>query len=430
MASEQILAQMGSIIWQLLKSWWWVILPFLLVRPFLFLWLWWRQQVWTKKVEKTILEVKIPREILKPIKAMESVFSGFWAIYDPPNWKEKWIEGKYLLTLSLDIVNIDGQTHFFIRVPEKLKKLIESNVYAQYPDAEIAEVPDYTQAVPQDIPNKEWDLWGCSFQTLKEDIYPIRTYKKFFEEKEDVKEEKRIDPMAGLLEGLATLKKGEQLWIQFLVKPVTNLESKIVDRAKEKVNELVHRPKKEKQKPIAQEAAEILVFGPKEEEKKEEKELIPPEMRLTPGERDEVTAIEDKVSKYCFEVGIRFIYLGRREAFFKPHIRTPLAFFTQFSTQNFNGLKPWGRTITKVTYFFVKRRLLLRKRRLFRLYKSRLPPLFPLKSKPGGLEGAIILNTEEMASLYHFPSKAVAQAPFLERLEAKKGEAPPGLPTE
>lgn len=431
MVSEQLFSQIGNVAWQIFRAWWWLILPFLLVRPFLFLWLWWRQQLWTKKVEKVILEVKIPKEILKPIKAMENVFSGFWAVYDPPNWKEKWIEGKYLIALSLDIVSIEGQTHFFIRVPEKLKGLIKSNIYAQYPDAEVAEVPDYTEAVPQDIPNKDWDLWGCSFQTLKEDIYPIRTYAKFFEEAGEriTKEEKRIDPMAGLLEGLATLKKDEQLWLQFLVKPVTNLESKIVDRAKAKVDKLVHRPEKQRQKPIAQEAAEILVFGPKEEEKKEEKELIPPEMRLTPGEREEVAAIEEKIGKYCFEVSIRFIYLGKRESFFKPHIRTPLAFFTQFSTQNLNGLKPWGRTITKVTYFFVKRRLALRKRRLFRLYKSRLPPLFPIRSKPGGLEGVFILNTEEMATLFHFPSRAVAQAPFMERLEAKKGEAPPGLPT-
>jgi hypothetical protein len=122
--------------------------------------------------------------------------------------------------------------------------------------------------------------------------------------------------------------------------------------------------------------------------------------------------------------------LGKRDVFFKPHIKTPLSFFTQFSTQNLNGLRPWNRTITRVTYFFVKRRIYVRKRRLFRLYKDRLSPLYPVSSKPGGLEGVIVLNTEELATLFHFPSKAVAVAPFMERLEAKKGEAPPGLPTE
>ena len=433
MSPEQILAQIGSGVWQIFKAWWWLPLPFLLIRPFLFLWLWWRQQLWTKNVPKVILEIKFPSEILKPIKAMETVFAGFWAAYDPPNWKEKWIEGKYLLALSLEIVNIDGKTHFLIRTPKALQRVIESNIYAQYPDAEIAEVPDYTQAVPEDIPNDEWDLWGCSFQTLKEDIYPIKTYAKFFEERGEAiaKEEKRIDPIASLLEGLANLKKGEQMWIQFLIKPITNAENNFVDRGKAKVEELVRRPKKEKLKPIIQEAIELLIFPPKKEEgKMAEKEIIPPEMKLTPGEREIVSAIEEKIGKYSFEVCIRFIYLGKKDVFFKPYIRIPLAYFNQFSTQNLNGLKPWGKTITKVTYFFVKRRLYLKKRRIFRLYKARLRPFFPRPYKPGGLEGVMVLNIEELASLFHFPSKAVAQAPFLERLEAKKGEAPPGLPTE
>lgn len=416
--------------WQIFKAWWWLVLPFLLIKPFLFLWLWWRQQLFTKTVPKIMLEVKIPREILKPIKAMENVFAGFWALYDPPNWKEKWIEGKYLLTLSLEIASIDGKTHFFIRVPKFFRDIVESNIYAQYPEAEIAEVKDYTENVPPDIPNEEYDLWGCSFQTLKEDIYPIKTYAKFFEERGETiaKEEKRIDPMAGLLEGMAKLGPGEQMWIQILIKPITGAENNIIERGKARVAKIVGRPEKPKVKPIIQEAAEILIFGPKEEEKPLP-EIIPPEMKLTPGEREEVSAIEEKIGKYFFETAIRFIYLGKRDVFFKPHIRTPLAFFTQFSTQNLNGLKPWGRTITKVTYFFVKRRLMLRKCRIFRLFKDRLPPLYPLNSKVGGLEGVFVLNTEELATIFHFPSKAVAIAPFMERIEAKKGEAPPGLPT-
>lgn len=430
MILEPTFGGIAEIIWQIVKAWWWLPLPFLLLKPLLFLWLWWRNQLFTKTLPKIMLEVKIPREVLKPIKAMENVFSGFWALYDPPNWKEKWIEGKYLIGLSIEIVNIDGHTHFFFRVPKQLKNTIEASIYSQYPDAEIAEVSDYTEAVPPDIPNQDYDLWGCDFQTLKEDIYPLRTYATFFEKEPGIKEEKRIDPMASLLEGMAKLKKGEQMWLQFIIKPVTNKETGFQDRAKKKVNELVHRPKPKPLKPIIQEAAEILLFGPPKEEEKEEEPILPPEMMLTPGEREQVSAIENKASQYIFEVSIRFIYLAKRDVFFKPHIKIPLAFFTQFSTQNLNGLKPWGRTITKVTYFFVKRRVFLRKRRIFRLYKNRLPPLFPLKSRPGGLEGVFVLNTEELASLFHFPSRVVAQAPFFERLESKKGEAPPTLPTE
>ena len=41
-----------------------------------------------------------------------------------------------------------------------------------------------------------------------------------------------------------------------------------------------------------------------------------------------------------------------------------------------------------------------------------------------------VLNTAEMASMFHFPSRAVAPAPSVPRIEMKRGEAPPGLPVE
>ena len=57
----------------------------------------------------------------------------------------------------------------------------------------------------------------------------------------------------------------------------------------------------------------------------------------------------------------------------------------------------------------------------------RFSPLFPQK---GHWPSSFILNTEELASIYHFPGRRVAPAPFIRRIEAKKGEAPSGLPTE
>ena len=73
-----------------------------------------------------------------------------------------------------------------------------------------------------------------------------------------------------------------------------------------------------------------------------------------------------------------------------------------------------------------KRRIFLRKRRLFFRYTKRMPPLFP---RPSGI-GVFVLNTEELATIFHFPGRLVAPAPFVSRVESKRGEAPPGLPME
>jgi len=101
-----------------------------------------------------------------------------------------------------------------------------------------------------------------------------------------------------------------------------------------------------------------------------------------------------------------------------------MGFFTSFATQNLNALRPWGKTITKIVYFMIKRRTYLRKRKIFRNYSLRVPPLFPR----GG--GTFVLNTEELATLFHPLGRVVGPAPFVPRIEAKKGEPPPGLPIQ
>ncbi|MCK4520308.1 hypothetical protein KAT95_00330 [Candidatus Parcubacteria bacterium] len=419
-------------IWNFLRTWWWIILPFILIKPFLFIYLWWRNQVWFGKMRSIVLEIKPPKEVLRPIKAMETVFNGLWHFYDPPNYREKWFEGKMQLGFSLEIACFGGEPHFFIRIPENARNLVESTLYSQYPDLEIKEVDDYTKKVPQDVPNKDWEIWGTDYEQLKDDIYPIKTYSKFFEEKPEIsKEEKRIDPMSNLLEGMAKFKPGEQLWVQIMAKPVSHLEESkdFIEKAKKEVDKLVNRPKPSVSKPIVEEAIDVLVTGepPKEEEEKKEGGIMPA-MELTPGEMKVVSAIEDKISKYAFECSIRFLQLGKRDVFFSPNKAIPMGFFDLFGTVDLNGLKPMRRTITKVhtvwLWFLDNRRVYVRKRRMFRNFIERLGPFCPW---PGG---TFILNIEELASLYHFPGRGVTAAPSISRVEAKRGEAPIELPTE
>lgn len=412
--------------WQIFKIWWWILLPFLLWRPFRLLYFYWRQESWDATIKKVILEIKIPEEVLKPIRAMEHVFAGFHAIHDVIVWREKWIEGQFQLSFALEIVSLGGEVHFYIRVPEIFRKIIESNIYSQYPEAEISEVEDYTKNIPQDIPNKDWELFGTDFENTKPDPYPIKTYLKFETERE-TKEEKRIDPLAGLLEGMAVLGPGEQLWVQIVVRPILE-EKPWIKQGLEIRDKLVRRPGKPVQKPMILEATDILITGTPPGGMPEEKEFIPPEMKLTPGEREIVQAIEEKISKFGFLCNIRYIYLAKRDAFFKPRARLPFGFFKAVSTANLGGLKPEKTRFTKVKsvwlWFLDQRRLYIRKRRIFRYYSKRWTPLFP---RPGG---TYVLNTEELATLYHFPSRIVVPAPGVPRVEAKKGEAPPGLPTE
>lgn len=423
-----------ELIWPLFRAWGWVLPPLLLWRPFLNRWKLWRQELNIVQREFVLMEIKLPNEILKPIKAMEDVLSGLNMVvmdHDPGPWREKWVEGENtkMPSLAFEVASFGGETRFYVRTERNYQDPVIAAFYSHYPEIEMVEVEDYTKKVPQDVPNKDWNLEVREFVLKKEDIYPLKTYQEL-ETGTEAKEEKRVDPIAKLLEALATLKQGEQVWFQVLIaKPQKNW----VKEGEALRDKLSKRPaKKGPPKPMIQEAAELLVFGPKEE-KKEEKDVIPPEMRLTPGEREILKEVERKMSKPGFQTTLRIIYLAKREAWFKPHLGLAISFLAGFEAGNLNRLSSHGPTSSKVKTipgFLLKglkldeRNSFVRKRAGFSHYQKRVGPCFP------DTAGTSILNIEEIASIFHLPGRGVAPAPFVPRIEARKGEAPPNLPLE
>ena len=434
-----ILNNIVAFLWGVLDNWWWIIAPLFLWHYFRFFWRWWRMETWMFAQKKVLLEIKMPKEVLKPLKSMEQVFSAIWGnLFDPPDWSEYWFEGKDLETIQLEMISLGGEPHLFVRCNENRRNAVEASIYAQYPEAEISAAEDYTKYVPQDIPNKDWELWGTDYIFTQPEVYPIKTYSKFFEETESVKEEKRVDPMSTLLEGMAKLIPGEQLWIQIAATPVLSAKSlkfggqgDFVAEGKKIADKLARRPEPPKQKSILAEAFEEVAYGKMPAAQEQEVDFFPPEMKLTPGEKEVLAGLEGKIAKRCFKCYIRFIYLAKKENYFGGAKAIPFGFFNQFSTENLNGFRPWPRTLTKVKRhswlgIFRLRRVYVKKRRIFFRYVNRMFPLFPRPSE----KGSFILNTEELATMFHFPGRMVAPAPFVSRVESKRGEAPPGLPME
>lgn len=367
------------------------------------------------------LVVRIPREIMKTPKAMEQIFAGVHGISSAPSFTEEWFEGKLQEWISFEIVGDMTGIHFYVHTLASHRNLVEAQIYAQYPQAEIMEVEDYTRKYPDNIPNQEYDLWGTEMVFMQPNAYPLRTYFEF----EEAVEEKRIDPLASLAEVLSGLKPGDSIWMQFLLRPAG---SEWVKEGEQLVSKMIGRKEPSAAGITFAEFLANLIKAPFEhpvwstEVKKESK----PEnlmMALTPGEKDKVEAIEKKIAKLGFETIIRIIYIGRRDTFDKSLIGATLSYFRHFNTMNLNGLKPNKQVTPKVTYriAFKTRREYLRKRAILDWYKSRAMVRNPLKQKP------FILNTEEMATLFHFPT-AFVEAPSLQHVEYKKGGPPPTLP--
>jgi len=420
-----------SLLWAFFVAWWWLIIPAILYFPARFFHLWWiRWEIWYKELDWIVLELVPPAEVLKPYLAMEDIINALWPVYDGANWRERWCEGEMLcgpFWLSFEIVSIGGQIHFYMRILKDQKKFVESIFQTHYPEVEIFQVDDYTQNVPQDIPNGTFDLYGEYLSTMKENSYPIKTYKYFEIRPEEIEQEKKLDPFANLMEAMAKLKEGEQLWFQIVLTPITNNDIPWVDEGKALADKIARRPEASGRKSVIGELLKFVFYDKKpygEEEKAES--LIPPEMKLTPGEKEKLAAIENKIGQLGFKTYMRTVYIYTKDAFVSPNKRIPRAYVIHFSTGNLNAMKDWGKEKTKIHYFFRERRLYTRKRKMFDLYVRRLPPLFPQMSGPGNM----ILNAEEIASIFHFPNRAIDLPAGVPRILAKKATPPSNLPID
>lgn len=424
----------GSIayIWKIVLYWWWLPLFFVLNQKFIYYWKWWRREIWWNTKYKPILvEVTLPKLIEKPIKAMEIVFTSIHGVvYDPPDWWEVYVLGQPQTSVAFDIVSIGGEIHFYLRFHSDYREQIEAAIYSQYPEAEIQAVADYAKAVPLDMPNKDWDIYGWDFQINKQEQYPIKTYEDF--EESGAEEEEKTDPLSSLLEGMAKLKAGEQLWIHLRCSPRGDAaQKKFYKEGEELRDRLAFREAEKKTKPLWSDMLSLIFHGVSEEEEKAQ-ELIPLEMKLTPGERELIESIEKKISKPIFNCNLRVLYLARKEAWCKPNYRAALSYFNNFTKYDANSFSIWPRSETKVHLswflpfnYLAPRLEYVKKRRFFRVYRGRDNYFDPLDK---GDKGLFKLNVEELATIYHFPSLGAAPTPGVVRTEAKETVAPSNLP--
>jgi len=409
---------------------WWFFTPIVLWPIFELAWINYIQEKYFRKIKWDLLEIKISKEIEKRPKTMEEFFSGIYSTYDVviDTLYDVYLRGMIDMWFSFEIVSKEGDISFYIRTPKFSREMIESQIYAQYPDAEIKEVDDYVTDIPDDIPSKDYELWGTDLTLLKEDAYPLRTYKEF----EDVASGEFIDPISNIIEGVSKLNKGEQIWIQILVRAADNSWK---EDANSLVLKLIGRKDGEKKKssnPLSIVIDELVdlarytilgafsVQDPKEKtekEKSKKEEAISLMLHLSPGEKNVVTAIDESTKKPGFETDIRWIYLAKRDVFNKIKGNAIVfSYFTQFGSQDLNALVPNSKTKTSAYYFLTEIRKAIRKRKILRKYKRREFD-----------EKGFVLNTEELATIFHFPTFEV-RAPVAPRIEAKKGKPPTGLP--
>ncbi|MDP3882891.1 MAG: hypothetical protein Q8Q48_02450 [Candidatus Staskawiczbacteria bacterium] len=426
-----------------LRVWWWVFLPLMLQAQLKTLFLWWIgwDYDYATKQKWVLLEVIPPKEILTPLKVMEDVFSSLWPIMDSANFRELWCDGELgngPYWFSWEIASIEGKIHFYLRFLKQHRSAVEMALYGHFPDAEIHEAPDYVKLVPQTVPNDEWDMYGEDWDYRQANAYPIKTYEKFFEPQGEriSAEEKRMDPILSLLEGISKLGPGEHYWVQFTTVPVGDKDEPDWKNEGQKIiNKLAKRA--EKKEPTLMEdlmyiTRQILVgpdkdgesySWPKMEEDEDTGEL---KVSLTPGEREIITEVENKLKKPAFRTNIRGVYVAKRDAWRASNKAILRSYMGHFKTNDLNDLNFKNETRPRIHYFLRERRVFLRARKMFRNAVMRFPPLYPNRR-----DLCPIMSSEELATMYHFPLRTTGMmAPTMSKVESKKSGPPPNLPVE
>ncbi|MFA6005770.1 MAG: DUF87 domain-containing protein [Patescibacteria group bacterium] len=154
-------------------------------------------------LDMAVLQVKMSKDNEVKIDAAEQFFASLYSIkksYDflPDLFTMMDIE----TMLAFEIVARYGEILFYVHVPLKIKDLVEKQIYANYPSADIS-----TSEEPNIFTEQGKVAFGALVQ--KETAYqPIKTYKDL-----------PNDSLSGLTSALSKMNEGEGALIQFLVRP-------------------------------------------------------------------------------------------------------------------------------------------------------------------------------------------------------------------
>lgn len=382
-------------------------LPLLLFFIFWKLWLEYIRAKFIYKLEWVLLEIKIPQEITKSPLAMETFLMSLYQTGGEGTFIDRYWKGQSRATFSLEIVSIEGVVKFYIYTQKKFRSLIESGLYAQYQNIEIHEAVDYTRSVYLDL--KEMDLFVTDYALTQPDPFPIKTYIDYGLDKESVEDEYKIDPINTIIEFMGSIGANQQAWLQLVIRA----------HKKEYPKAGTLLEKTDKWKDEAKAEIDKIRKGTIPKDEKDAKFPNP-----TKGEQERMLALERSVSKIPFDVGIRAIYVGKKDVFNSAISGSVRGLLKAYDAPHLNSFKPdgWLGGFDYPWQDFRDIRKNKKKKKGLEAYKRRC--FFDLPFKDGA---KMVLNVEELASIFHLPGR-VTTTPNLNRIPSKKSQAPSNLP--
>ncbi len=327
-------------------------------------------------------EVQKEEKVL--ISQMEQILANFLYLKKPTKFQER-------PSIALEIASETGGSNisFYVAVPKYLESVFEKYVQGVYPRAIIEKVPqDYTVFEPQG------NTAGAYLKLKENFLFPISTYQKL-----------EKDPLSTITNNLSKIAANEGAAVQIIIRP---LSSPSLKKKGEKALKLIREGKEVKK--AVKEATQDMFSGLLTEisrpspQKKQEKEMYKDKEQGY--DQASYEAIQSKTQKQPFEANIRLIasaHSMERTQEILHHLIGSFSQFSLFGTNSFEPKEVTGKKLKKFIFDFS-----------FRAFNE--------KQKN-------ILNTEEIASLYHFPT-TFTETPYIKQAKSKVSPPPAELPDE
>jgi hypothetical protein len=320
------------------------------------------------------------------ISQMEQVFANFLYLKKP-----KAFQGQPSVAFEIASQLGGSDISFFVAVPQYLESVFEKYIQGVYPNAMVEKIPqDYTIFEPQGA------AAGAYLKLSENFLFPISTY-QFLEK----------DPLSIITNDLSKIAPNEGAAVQVIIRPLskTNLR-KLGESAMKKIRE-----GKSVREAVGQSsggwASDILnEFSKvsKDQRRPEEQGIIKPKEQGF--DQKGYDAIQSKIQKQPFEVNIRVLSSAQSQARAEEILQHLLSAFSQFSLAAINSLEPrevYKRDLKKLVYDFS-----------FRNFNEKQ---------------SNILNLEELASVYHFPTHFI-ETPYIKSVKSISAPPPADLPAD
>lgn len=282
--------------------------------------------------------------------------------------------------VAIEIVAVDGFVHFYLAVPLPLVAVVEQAVTSAYPSARLEEVADHNIFSPV---GKLSGTAGGEIVLKESFAYPIGTYQEI-----------KRDTMQSLLNSLSSLQNEDGVGIQILFRPAHSdwtKQAKTIASKKRKGQD-------KKSSSAGWDLIKNIAIAPaRPPEYKEGKDEQKP---LSSLDQSIVDAIDEKTRSAGFEVLIRVVAssnLYQRAQTIQSNI---VATFSLYDSPGRNGFK------------------FIPAKDIERFVQGYIMRIFPQESSKN------ILNTTELATLFHFPDQKSIPTTQLERQQSKQTDGP------